>query len=894
MNAQPPKYPLRFLRWFCREDYLDEIEGDLIELFEKQAEKSPERAKRRFVWDVVKSFRLRNIRSFKRSQNSNNYGMYKSYFRIGWRNLWRNKLYSALNICGLTFGIACFLVIGLYVFDELTFDLQHGHADRIYRVIEQKSVKGEATTIAAGSYKLAEESRSSIPEVENTTRMMRQGRANLVDPENPVPFQETVTVADEHFLEVFDFPLSAGDERTALKEPNSIIINEDLARRIFNSTDVLGRNLQFSHRSSPLKITGIFKKHPTNSSFTFNNVMSESSFYNADFFKQTMAYDWASTSFSVYALLNPDADPGSVSEKMTRLVLSNATLEEGTKLSYSLQALKDMHLYSEGIVDGARNTNVESIAQGNPLYIKIFSFAALFSLLIAGINYTNLTTARASSRTKEVGVRKTVGAMRSHLITQFLIESLLMTSISFALAILIVNLLLPSFNHFVGKQLSLGISTDYWFWLTTISLVTTIGLASGTYGALLLSHFKPVSLLRKLSLQRKGDLSLRKGLVIFQFTISIVMVIGTIVLLLQVGYLNETNLGFNKDLLVVIDVNTGQARSNFETVKNEMAKVPSVRDVSVSSRVPGEWKTFRTIKIKNQGSTDDPLVSYMIGADKDFLRTFEIELADGRNFDTPLDSSSIIVNETAAKMLNITEAYGQVVDIPEVSRDGAFGPINDENKPFSPRIIGVVKDFHFQSLHEKIQPLILAYNQNPIHNIDYYSVRIAPTDIQGTLDKLKTIMVSNAAHDPFEYHFLAEQLALFYVEDERRQALLGWVALATIFIACLGLFGLATFATQQRVKEIGVRKVLGATVLNLVSLLSREFIKLVLIANVIALPIAWWAVNTWLQEYAYHLELKWWMFGLATASTIIIAVITISQQAIRTAVTNPVKSLRTE
>lgn len=816
--------------------------------------------------------------------------MYKSYFKIGWRNLWRNKLYSALNVGGLTFGIACFLLIGLYVFDELTFDLQHDEADRIYRIVEHKNVKGEETTIATAAYKLAEESKNAIPEVENTTRMMRIGRSNLIDPENPVNFQETITVVDEQFLEIFDFPFIAGDKRTALDEPNSIVINEDLALRIFNSTDVLGKNLRFTFRETPLKITGVLENHPSNSSFAFNSLMSESSFHDWDF-----SGDWASDNlFSVYVLLQHNSDPKSVSEKMTGLVLSNFTPEEGTTLSYSLQSLKDIHLYSEGIVDGARNSNVESIAQGNPLYIKIFSFVAFFSLLIAGINYTNLTTARAPSRTKEVGVRKTVGALRSHLVMQFLIESILVTSISFALAILMVNLLLPSFNQFTGKQLSLGISTDYRFWLIAATLVLAIGIVSGTYGALFLSHFKPVSLLRKLNLQRKGDLSLRKGLVIFQFTISIVMVIGTIVLLLQVRYLNETDLGFNKDLMVVIDVNTGRARTNFEAIKNEMSKVPSVKDVSVTSRVPGEWKSFRTIKIKNQGNTDDHQVAYMIGADKDFLSTFGITLSDGRNFDSPVDSSSIIINETAAKLLNIKESSNQVVEIPAWSNGGTFVPLNDENKPFKPRVIGIVKDFHFQSLRKKIQPLILAYNQNPIQVIDYYSVRIAATNIQGTLEKLKAIMIANDDGDPFEYHFLDEQLAQFYVEDERRQALLGWVAVATIFIACLGLFGLATFSTEQRVKEIGVRKVLGASVLNLVSLLSLDFIKLVLIANVIALPIAWWATTRWLQEYAYHIELKWWMFALATASAIVIAVATISQQAIRAARANPVKSLRTE
>ena len=887
----PPQLFLRFFRWYCDEGMLDYIEGDLMEVFERRLKKSGKRrASVLFIIDVLLLFRPGIIRSAKEYQIVNTNGMIKNYFKIGWRNLWRNKLYSTLNVTGLTFGLVCFLLISLYVFDELMFDKQHTKVERIYRLIEHKNVSGEATTIAAGGYKLAEESKNVIPEVENTTRMMRTGRANLVDPENPVPFQETVTIADERFLQIFDFPLIEGDRRTALKEPNTIIINEDLAMRIFNSTNVMGKYVAFNHLETPLKITGILKNHPYNSSFTFNSVMSESSYYNFDYFKENMQSDWASGAFSIYALLKEGSNADSVSSKMTRLVLSNFEPETGTKLSYSLQPLIDIHLHSEGIVDGARNSNVDAIPLGNPMYIKVFSFTAVFVLLIAGINYTNLTTARASGRVKEIGVRKTIGAIRSNLISQFLIESLLTTVIAFLLAVIITNFLLPAFNQFAGKQLTLGISTGYSFWLITAALVAGMGILSGGYAAALLSKLKPVALLKGLKVHGRG-LSVRKGLVVFQFTISTVMIIGTIVLLMQVNYLNSTDLGFNKDLMVVIDVNVGKARTNFDALKNEMAKVPSVKNVSVTSRVPGEWKMFRTVKLRNEGNTDDHMVAYYFGADKEFMKTYDIELAQGRNFDTRSDSSTIIVNETAAKMLNIKEVYGQTVEIGDVSRGAAFAPLE---VPFKPRVIGIVKDFHFQSLRAKIEPLILAYNENPIQPIDYYSVKISGTNIPETLDRLKTIMVKNDEREPFEYHFLDDQLALFYVEDERRQTILGWVAFAAVFIACLGLFGLATYSAEQRVKEIGVRKVLGATIVNLASLLSMDFIKLVLIANAIAFPIAWWATNRWLQDYAYHIDVRWWVFVLAAILASLVALLTVSYQAIKAAMSNPVNSLRSE
>ena len=665
--------------------------------------------------------------------------------------------------------------------------------------------------------------------------------------------------------------------------------------RLFGKKDgLLGKTLQFSFWEPPLKITGILKNHPRNSSFDFSSVMSDASYASTEFYKNIVEADWLSNNFSVFALLKPNADPKSVADGMSKLVHSNFNAPAGTTYSFSLQPLKDVHLKSGDIVEGARNSNVDPIPKGSVIYIKIFSFIALFVLLIAGINYMNLTTARASSRLKEIGVRKAIGAIRGNLIKQFLVESLLVTLFAFLVALAVVNLVLPAFNQFTNKQLSLGFSSDYRIWLYAIVFTVLTALLSGSYPALMLSRFKPVMLVKGLKMENKSGLSLRKGLVIFQFTISVVMIIATIVLFMQVKYMNTTNLGFNKDLLVVIDVNTGKARSNFEAVKAEIAKIPAVKNVSVTSRVPGEWKTYRTIKIKNNGSTEEPKVAYMIGADKDFLKTFEVKLISGRNFNTPNDSACIIVNETAAKMLGITEAGEQIVQIPAMSRGGSFGPINDENIPFTPRIIGIVKDFHFQSLKDKIEPLILAYNNNPLHVIDYYTARIDASNISSTLEKLKAVMVNNDKNDPFEYHFLDEQLALFYIEDGRRQTILIWVALATIFIACLGLFGLATYSAEQRVKEIGVRKVLGATVANLASLLSKDFLKLVLIANGIAFPIGWWAANKWLEDYAYHIKIEWWVFVLAGALAIGIALLTVCYQAVRAALINPVKSLRTE
>jgi putative ABC transport system permease protein len=820
--------------------------------------------------------------------------MFKSYLIMGWRNLWKSKLYSSLNVLGLTFGMVCFLLIGLYVYDERNFDTQHSEGDKIYRVItHEKNSNNEATTVAAAGYMLAEEARQTLPEVGMTTRIQRSGRRNIIDPENPVHVQETVTIADEYFLQVFDFPMLEGDRRTALKEPNTIVITEDLAMRIFGRKNVVDKNVQFDYMETPLKITAVLKDHPKNSSFNFSSLTSMATHLNFEDFKREAESDWASTSFTVYALLRNDADPDSVSRKMTRLVHANATLEPGTQLSYSLQPLKDIHLKSAGIADGARNSNVDSIPQGNPVYITVFSFTALFVLLIAGINYTNLTTARASSRLKEIGVRKAIGAVGGNLIKQFLVESLITTAIAFFVAVLVVAMLLPTFNNFVNKKFELFTSVGLRFWGAAILLIISIGVLSGGYAAIMLSRFNPVSLLKGLTKQG-GDFFVRKALVVLQFAISTFMIIATIVLFMQVRFLNTSELGFDTNLMVVIDVNVAKARSNFEWVKNEMSKVSTVKHVSSTSRVPGEWKSIPRIKIRKEGGAGELQVAYTIAADNDFLSTYEIALLQGRNFQNDGDTLSVMINEAAAKILGITDISDGVI-IPQVARNQFFTPIyNDPNAAFTPRVVGIVKDFHFQSLRAKIEPLIITYHYNPILPIDYYSVKIQPHDIQATLDQLKAIMVSNDESEPFEYHFLDNQLALFYIEDQRSQTILGWVAVASVVIACLGLFGLATYSAEQRLKEIGMRKVLGANLLSIMVLLSKDFVKLVLIACCIAFPIAWLAADWWLQGYAYHIDVEWWIFPLAGIIATGIALLTVSYQSIKTAVINPVKILRSK
>ncbi|QHV94477.1 ABC transporter permease [Spirosoma endbachense] len=892
----PPRFADRLLRLFCAPHLREEVLGDLHERYYLRAQRAGANAARQRYWRDVLAYVRPSVIKRKSSKypNPTTTDMLRNYVKIAFRTLSRHKLYTALNVAGLTFGITCFLLIGLYLFDELTFDQQHSRTNQIYRAIQHKKTPAEDLTIAASSYKVAEESKKSIGEIENSARITRTGRANIKNPENKNTFQETVVFGNPGLLEIFDFEAVDGDSKSALNEPNSIILAEELAQRLFNTTQVVGKTVEFEFiPDKPLKITAVLKNHPRNSSFDFNLVISEATISSDQDFDESTS-NWASQNFMTFFLLKDKANPEVAATKITHLLNANVKLDAGTSMSYSLQPLADIHLFSEHIIDGARNSNVEAMSRGVFLYIKIFAIVALFVLLIACINYMNLATARASNRSKEIGVRKASGAFQSHLIHQFLTESLVVTAISFGLAVVLVNILLPAFNEFTNKELSLGIHSNYRIWLYTLFALVITGLLSGSYPSFLLSKFSPLFLLKNLRIQNRSGLSLRKGLVVFQFTISVVMMIATIVLFQQVQFMNNKNLGFDKELLLVIDINSSKVRSDAETIKSEFRRIAAVKNVSVTSRVPGEWKTIPTVKIRTEGNTDEHKVAYLIGADENFAKTFNVRLLNGRNFGGMGDTASVLLNETAAKLLGIEEASAQPIEIPSRAMGGSYNPLNETNQPFKARVIGIVNDFHFQSLREKIAPMVLAYQKNPVHNIDYFTARIEGRDIPATLAKMNDVLVKIDPTNLLEYHFLDEQLARFYAEDRRRETLLIWIALATIFIACLGLFGLATYAAEQRIKEIGVRKVLGASILNLTALLSKDFLKLVLIANGIAFPLGWWVTNQWLNEFAYHISVEWWVFVVAGVVAIGIALATVSYQAIKAALMNPVKSLRSE
>ncbi len=782
-------------------------------------------------------------------------------------------------------GLTSFLLIALYIFDELTFDSFHTQADNIYRVVNKKvSAEGKEAKVASVAYQISETGKTSFPEIKKAARYTGAGRSNVGTQENTNVFYEDLTFANNDFLEVLDFDLIAGDRKTALKAPYTVALTEESALKYFNSTNIIGKFIKVDRDSTPYTVTAVLKNIPVNSHLSFNLLFSEASIENKRF-KDFVSTDWSSDSFSTYLLLDEKARVGNVEAKLNQLIKSKRDANEKDKYAYSLQPLKAIHFYS---------ADIEGQSGGNLTYIYVFAVLAVFVLVIACINYMNLTTARFANRAREIGVRKTAGASRENLIKQFISEAFLVTIIALVIAVLLVQALLPYFNNFTHKKLTLGFNTDYRIWIGVGIVVIIASLMSGTYPALFQSRIKPILLLRNKINVGKGNISIRRFLVIFQFSLSIVMIVATTIVYLQMKYVETKDMGFKKDQLVIVDINSGKVRRGAETIKREFAKLSQVKGVSVSSRVPGEWKNLVKVRVKNENVTSlEGKDMYFLGIDEQFLKTYDIQLLKGRNFSNTgsNDSTAVIINESAAKQLGITQASGQVVEIPSVDFGGS---VERFDASFNVRVVGIVKDFNFQSLHQAVSPMVLGFHSNPIQNIDYFSSRVNTANVEETLKQMDNVLKSIDSNHLFEYHFLDKQWELFYEQDQIQQTIFLIVAILTILIACLGLFGLATYAAEQRIKEIGIRKVLGASIGSIIVILTRDFVKLVLIAAVIAFPLAWWAMDKWLQNFAYHVGIQWWVFALAGITAITIALLTISYQTIRAALMNPVRLLKSE
>ncbi len=793
----------------------------------------------------------------------------------------KNKGFTFINVFGLALGLATCMLIVFYVYDELSYDSYNQKADRIYRVNNDIKFGGNANSYAVSPAPMAAALKNSFPEIEQVTRF-RTGGGLQVRKGNQLIQEWMVTYADPTIFDVFTLPMIEGDPATALKEPHSVVLDEQTARKYFNSTDVVGRTMTFND-TALYKVTGVIKNIPIQSHFNFNFFLSMSTL------NESRNNAWLSANFQTYLLLRPGGNYKILETKfpsfMTKMVgpslesaahLNMTQFEQsGNYVRINLAPLRNIHLHSNRVAELGANGNIQ--------YIYIFSAVAMFILLIACVNFMNLSTARSSNRAKEVGVRKVLGSQRKNLITQFLFESVFITFIAAAIAVFAAYALLPAFGQLSGKQLVVTPHIIAWLVPLLAVAVLVIGCLAGSYPALVLSAFQPIEVLKgKLSSGFKSGF-LRSFLVVFQFAISIFLIIGTLVIYNQLRYIHNKDIGYDREHVLMVN-NTTSLGSAGAVLKQEVSKLAGVQIVSTSDAVPTwNYGNSNTLFKSQVIDTKNALNTQIWGVDENYLGALGMKLMDGRNFTPQMatDSSGLIINETAARQLGYKNPLNQILYVPQDATAKVLKPYH---------IIGVIKDFNFRSLRENVTSLVFTFK--PSDNA--FIVRFKTADASLLISQIKTKWHEVAPNSEFSTSFMDRDFeALYQAEQQTGKVSVAFTSLA-IIIACLGLFGLAAYAAEQRTKEIGIRKVLGAKVSNIVAMLSKDFIMLVLVAIVVATPLAWWLMHNWLQGFAYRQEIQWWVTALAGFTALAIAFITVSFQSIKAALAKPVDSLHGE
>jgi putative ABC transport system permease protein len=798
-----------------------------------------------------------------------------NYSKIALRKFRKQKGYSFINIVGLAIGLAACLLILLWVKDELSYDRYHENADRIYRVAQFGEIGGAAERLAVAPFPAAAAFASEVPEVEAYARLL--WIAPLAVVEGRKFDLEEIYLADPGFFDIFTHPFLAGDGQKALASPGSLVLNEETALKLFGRADVVGRTVNFSNEYD-LTVTGVIKNVPANSHFRFNGLVSLATLANRPDIHSIME-DWFRLSGWIYVLLRDKADPRTVEAKMAAVTLKHVGEElrkSGTKMELKLVPLTDIHLRSR--LEG------EIGRSGDIRYVYAFSTIAAFILVLACINFMNLATARSAGRGKEVGLRKTMGARRGNLIFQFLGESLFMSVLASVGAVALVGLALPSFNRLAGKSISPSSLLGGGSIFALAGLVLLTGILGGSYPALFMSAFRPAAVLKGTIGRGLKRGSFRSVLVVFQFSVSIILMVGTWIVLSQTRYMKTRDLGFDKDRVLVVNMRGDTARRSAEALANDLKSNANIGEATQTSGAPGRVGTYMTINLEGRPEREQ-FVAGVIWSDFDFIATYGIPMVAGRDFSRSFVSDAggvFLINETAAQRMGWgPDAVGRKI-----------GFDADDLR----EIVGIMKDFHFASLKEPIAPLVvrLATRQELPPRARFLSLKLRTDDIPATLAFVKAKWAERSERG-FEYFFADEEFDTLYRNEERIGRIIAAFAIMAIFVACMGLFGLASFAAEQRTKEIGVRKVLGASEAGLAALLSKEFLKWVLIANAIALPAAYLIMSRiWLANFPYRTNPGPLTFLSITGLSVLAALLTVSWQATRAAIANPVDSLRYE
>jgi putative ABC transport system permease protein len=811
--------------------------------------------------------------------------MFKNYIKTAVRSLYKNKGFTAINILGLALGLATCLLIVFYVVDELSYDRYNTKADRIYRVNEDLKLGENNVQYAVAMPPLAKTLKVEYPYIEDATRIkaagtthVKKGNINMV--ENRVGF------VDASIFNVFTLPMVSGDPKTALLEPNTVVITESTAKKYFNTTDAVGKTIVFNEKEN-FKVTGVIKDVPKQSHFNFDFFVSLESF------PDSRSNEWLRSDYNTYVLLKDAKDykkleasfPAflqkfSGAQMQSELGMSIAQFEKsGSHFRMNLTALTDIHLKSNRSGELGPNSTTQ--------YVYIFSAIALFILLIACVNFMNLSTARSSNRAREVGVRKVLGSSRKYLIFQFLAESVLVTFVATVIAMIAAAAVLPLFNQLSGKEIILTVESLKWLVPSLLLIVLVIGSLAGSYPAFFLSAFQPIDVLKgKLSAGFKGG-GLRSFLVVFQFFVSILLIIGTLVIYNQLNFIQTKNLGYNRNQVLVIQ-NSSELKDQAKVFKQELAELPGVKSATMTGFLPTNG--WRNTRIYFKDATFDQKKSLFPQSwevDADYIPTMDMKMAAGRNFSKEMltDSSAVILNEAAAKFLGFADPINKTI-YQSLGGDRKGGVQNVKEC----HIVGVVKDFHFNSLREKIEPVVMTLGQNS----GALGIRVSTSNITALMAQIKNKWNELSPNVQINYSFMDQDFDASYRSEQRIGKIFVIFTSLAIIIACLGLFGLAAYAAEQRTKEIGIRKVLGADVSVIVGMLSKDFIKLVCIAIILASPIAWFVMTKWLQDFAYRITIQWWVIAVAGVGALLIAFVTISFQSVKAALANPVDSLKNE
>ena len=791
--------------------------------------------------------------------------MFKNYFTSAWRNITRNKAFSLINVLGLALGLTSSLLIFLWVHSERSVDAFHKNGKQLFQVYERNFFDGKIEADYPTQGLLAEELKRNVPQIKYASGFeyaSAPGTKNTFAVGDKIDKMNGM-FAGEDFFKMFSFPLLQGKAATAISNPSSIAISRDMADIFFGGPQkAIGKTILFDNKEN-LLVTAVFENIPHNSSLQFDFLRSWTDFVA----QNDWVHNWGNTDPQTFIQLNKDARAANVQSEIKDFIYHYQAKQKGLKTELALQPFTDRYLYSNfknGYIDGGR---IE--------YVRLFSIIAIFILLIACINFMNLTTARSSHRAKEIGVRKVIGAGRLSLIQQFIGEAMLITAIATSIALILTVLLLPSFNSLTGKQIVLPFRNIN-FWLIIFGLLLATGFTAGSYPAFFMSAFKPVRVLKGNLKFGWTSLFLRKGLVVFQFALSVILIIATVVIFKQMQYVQNKNLGYNRDNLLYIPIE-GALIKKYDVFKQAALRNTSIADVSKMRNTPTVIE-HHTNSISWPGKDPNLNVPFADGVvGYDFVKTMKLTMLSGRDFSRDYnDSTSFLLNETAVNKIGFKDPVGKTI---------SWGSHRGT-------VVGVIKDFHFNSLHEKIEPLIVRLDENwPWGTI---LVRTKAGETKQAIASLQKICGQLNPEFPFTYQFSDQAYAKLYKSEEVVSKLSDLFAFLAIFISCLGLFGLAMFSAEQRIKEIGIRKVLGASAKNIVALLSINFLKPVFIAFLIAFPAAWWAMNNWLHGFAYRINIGWATFAIAGAFAMMIALLTVSFQAIKAAVANPVDSLRSE